>query len=539
MDGALESSKDEHPPAALLGHADFVSRLAAALVASSGVHEADDLVQDTYLRALRRRPSDVARLRPWLRRVVSGLAISRGREEHRRRRREQAVARSEDAGAGPPLPEETREMQEAVAQAVRALPEHYRDTIVLRYFRDLDHRAIAAEQGIALETVATRLRRGRALLRAKLERDPRVEGSLEHALAPFLPGHPPVAAHRDPLWPALAGVLGAAGLGLLLVAIGLERAPETSAAPASQELESRLRATLASIANQVVCASPVSSSDIDLDLSLSVLQEVALTDRAGEASATERTFRRVRQRTVLGGTFSRQGVPTPIDRAHDVRGVLEGRTRPRIVAPPEETILSLDGLVPPGELVVGDALRLEPGRLAGLLAPPGLFPPVVVDSTQELLDGTYRQGPEHWLTPAAEGEVAARVLAIEDDGAGRVATLALELRLTDDVDHQGGASPRVVVEAPNVELSRMRAQTELTAEGTLAWDLTAERLRSLSLRGELAVRFDVDGVVRMRGGEVARLLRRSHLAGPLELAISVDAKAEIEGEGGDPPGGPR
>jgi len=62
---------------------------------------------------------------------------------------------------------------ERVARAVRTLDEPYRTAILLRYFEDLPPPAIAARLGAPLETVRTRLRRGLALLRERLDRDHR------------------------------------------------------------------------------------------------------------------------------------------------------------------------------------------------------------------------------------------------------------------------------------------------------------------------------------------------------------------------------
>jgi RNA polymerase sigma-70 factor (ECF subfamily) len=519
----LESTPDPTTRSALLQHAGFVERLAVGLVALTAPHEADDLVQETYLRVLRRRPSGAERLRPWLRRVVQGLATSRRREEHRRRRREESVARSESTDPGP-LPVERLELQQAVVQAVLDLPPHYKETIVLRYYRDLSHEEIAAEQGIALETVATRLRRGHALLRTRLERDLGSEATLDHALAPFLPRPTaPVPARTVP-GPLTAVALAAAGLtGLLVLARGVGR-PGGTSTPAPHALEVTLRATLESVTNEVLCASPVSSSDIELDLRFSVLQELAFTDdgSAGDAPA-ERTFHRVRQRTVLGGTFARQGVPSAIDRTHEEVGPLEGRMRP--VASSRAPDLRLDGLAPGHELAVGDTLAIESGRVAGWLAPPDLFPAAVIASTQELLDGTHRQGPEQWFTPGAGGSGVARVVALGEEDGRRVATLALETRLTDTVDLLDETAPRLVVAVPEVTLDGMGVVSELVAEGTLVWDLEAGRVRSLQLRGALELWIDLEGKVRMRDGEIARLLRHSHLEGLLELDVTVTSSA--------------
>ena len=78
---------DPHPgPAALLSHADFVRRLARALVGQDS--DAEDLVQEAYLATPVHPPRDLdaGPLRSWLRSVVRnsdaqrrrGAATSRG-----------------------------------------------------------------------------------------------------------------------------------------------------------------------------------------------------------------------------------------------------------------------------------------------------------------------------------------------------------------------------------------------------------------------------------------------------------------------------
>lgn len=57
---------------------------------------------------------------------------------------------------------------EAVRRAVVALPEKYRDALVLFYFHQMDVRETARSLGLAEGTVKARLHRGRALLRKKI-----------------------------------------------------------------------------------------------------------------------------------------------------------------------------------------------------------------------------------------------------------------------------------------------------------------------------------------------------------------------------------
>src|SRR5262249_55839204 len=66
---------------------------------------------------------------------------------------------------------EAVDMFRRLTQAVLALPEPYRGTLLLRYLQDRTPGAIAAESGVPVRTVKTRLQRGLALLRRDLARE--------------------------------------------------------------------------------------------------------------------------------------------------------------------------------------------------------------------------------------------------------------------------------------------------------------------------------------------------------------------------------
>src|SRR5689334_11275871 len=77
----------------LLAHAGWANELAAALVSDPATR--DDLVQETWLAALKHPPRDEGSPRAWLARVMTNLARNRRRDALRREVREQAGARQE------------------------------------------------------------------------------------------------------------------------------------------------------------------------------------------------------------------------------------------------------------------------------------------------------------------------------------------------------------------------------------------------------------------------------------------------------------
>ncbi len=162
MSTQIEASLDQ-----LLGHEDFVRGLLRDLLDPQAV---DDVVQGTWIEALRSPPRDMAALRSWLGTVAQNLAKKRIRTEKRRERRERAVAQSEV------LPSTVATLEHLAAQrqvslAVQQLEEPYRTTVLLRYFHDLPVREIAERTGVKQNNVRQRLFRAQAMLRGELEQE--------------------------------------------------------------------------------------------------------------------------------------------------------------------------------------------------------------------------------------------------------------------------------------------------------------------------------------------------------------------------------
>lgn len=119
----------------LLLHADFLRRLAGELVGREG----EDLVQEVWLRALRRPPRSGERLKAWLATTAKNLVANRRRDEGRRLSRERN-APSRDAG---PSSEEILAREETRANLVRAvlaLEDPLREALLLRYYEGLPPR---------------------------------------------------------------------------------------------------------------------------------------------------------------------------------------------------------------------------------------------------------------------------------------------------------------------------------------------------------------------------------------------------------------
>jgi RNA polymerase sigma-70 factor (ECF subfamily) len=137
-------------------------------------HDAEDVVQDAYLRALRFFGGfQGGEVRPWLLAIVRNTCMT-WLERNRPQRPTISFDKATPAlAADEPGPESQLDAdanRNLVRHALAELPEEYREALVLREMEGMSYKEIAAVTGTAIGTVMSRLARGRKLLREKLER---------------------------------------------------------------------------------------------------------------------------------------------------------------------------------------------------------------------------------------------------------------------------------------------------------------------------------------------------------------------------------
>ena len=164
-----------------LPHLPAIYRLAVQLTGHS--QDAEDLVQETYMKAFRAFPSlrDPARVRPWLAQILIRLVF----DGYRAPERELAVGDLAELDRfslydliwdEDPLPYSDHLHGDFLAQfpdddvrhALLALPEAYRVPLILLYAEDLSYRELADVLGCPVGTVMSRLHRGRKILEREL-----------------------------------------------------------------------------------------------------------------------------------------------------------------------------------------------------------------------------------------------------------------------------------------------------------------------------------------------------------------------------------
>ncbi len=171
MAGSDDAERARRFRDAALPHLDDVYTLARYLLRSAA--DADDAVQECYLRAFRHFDGFRGQaIKPWLMAILRNVC----RAEYARRSGPVSVGVEADAAedASPlwqeePHTAETEMLRRQDAETIRgllaALPEPFREAVVLRDLNDLSYRDIAEAIGTPVGTVMSRLARARSMLR--------------------------------------------------------------------------------------------------------------------------------------------------------------------------------------------------------------------------------------------------------------------------------------------------------------------------------------------------------------------------------------
>jgi RNA polymerase sigma-70 factor (ECF subfamily) len=148
---------------------EWLRALAVQLVSDAAT--AEDVVQETVLAALRRRPAaaEDGDARAWLKTVLRSQVRLAWRSARHRAQREERAARGEATPDAAELAARA-ESQRALSEAVFSLSEPYRSVVLLRYFDGLKPVEIAARRGVPAATVRSQLARAHDELRATLDR---------------------------------------------------------------------------------------------------------------------------------------------------------------------------------------------------------------------------------------------------------------------------------------------------------------------------------------------------------------------------------
>jgi len=166
-------SEDEAVEDLVKEHARLVYRVAYAVLREH--HDAEDAVQDTFLRVLRygRRLAVVENPKTWLARIAWRVAIDRSKS--RRRKREVALDNSDGAFGGIAAAVETADetlegarTMAALEKLIARLPRKLRGPLILSTIEEMSPSEVGTVLGITQAAVRSRVFRARQILKEKL-----------------------------------------------------------------------------------------------------------------------------------------------------------------------------------------------------------------------------------------------------------------------------------------------------------------------------------------------------------------------------------
>jgi RNA polymerase sigma-70 factor, ECF subfamily len=167
-------------------YTDFQPKIRRYLARLAGEQEADDLLQETFIKVERglERFRGESQLSTWIYRIATNTVLDRMRsasfrqDSHLKRVDPPDAEDVEEMADCDPLSGEKAlalerqcvksEMNSCLLSYIESLPESYRTVLLLSDLEELGNREIAEILGVTLETIKIRLHRARAKLREEL-----------------------------------------------------------------------------------------------------------------------------------------------------------------------------------------------------------------------------------------------------------------------------------------------------------------------------------------------------------------------------------
>lgn len=135
---------------------------------------ADDLAQETLLRGLRalHTLTDHAKVGSWLMGIAARASLDWLKAKERTTRPFSTLGSNEsfERGRDDPPSEAVflKDERQRILHEIEALPDDYRQVVMLYYYEDLTYRDLAALLGVSTATINARLTKAREMLRGKL-----------------------------------------------------------------------------------------------------------------------------------------------------------------------------------------------------------------------------------------------------------------------------------------------------------------------------------------------------------------------------------
>ncbi len=169
----MDSADEKSFEALALPHLDTLYRVARRLTRNE--HEAEDLVQETYLKAHRAFNDFEVRefgIRPWLLRILNNTFLNRvARERRAPKATDQHALEQTQAAETSVVPPQLdyEKLDEEVKQSLDCLSPEFRTVLLLWAGGEMSYQEIADVLGVPIGTVMSRLHRARQQLAGGLE----------------------------------------------------------------------------------------------------------------------------------------------------------------------------------------------------------------------------------------------------------------------------------------------------------------------------------------------------------------------------------
>ncbi len=276
-------------PESVLVEGAHLKRLARDLVA--GAADAEDVVQETWLRALVKPARSEFSLRSWLSGLLKNVAREHRRAELRRDAREQIVASRPGSVLtsdrdDPAAVAERFDLLRRVLALVDALPEPQRTTLLRRYLDGLEPSEIARRENVPDATVRSRIKRGLDELRARLDAEHR--GSRASWMAVLIQwSRPPALAVAGTSSALLGGLLVKIASTKVAAALLVALAAGVAVVSWSLRAPERLRIASTSMPNETPALAPPPPAMADATARRKELPPAVAASTAATSSAAE------------------------------------------------------------------------------------------------------------------------------------------------------------------------------------------------------------------------------------------------------------
>ncbi|MCA8981074.1 MAG: hypothetical protein H6831_09280 [Planctomycetes bacterium] len=248
-----------------------------------------------------------------------------------------------------------------------------------------------------------------------------------------------------------------------------------------------------------------------------VVRDEYLALREGSPRKLRRTFDSIDVGTMMSMEVNLQGQThnqeSPVQAGSELEGetiefAWNDETKEYDVAFPEEEgdrellvdlceDMDLRAFLPDREVEIGDEWEIEPRDISTVMAPGGDLKLVPEELSYDMAGMSGQMGElSDWFDEHLEGKVVCRLTDVRAEGETRVAVIAIELTLSNDVDLTEMAQEELDrVEMPpgagEIDVEHMRIDLHIEGEGVLLWDLKAGHFHALDVSTDLEMKMDI------------------------------------------------